>query len=176
MFNAYRKRYEELILEQKRKIEELAKENTRLQAEVSGYKDKEQLIYLTLARAEKNALDIKELAQAEYALEIEKLKKFSEKWEGYFKQLEEKYPYYPTTKVALDINERIKAISGEDGKKDIESIDSMLPNEKFNPKEKIADYIVATQTSGFNMDDVLHPGELELEEICKELGLMGENE
>ena len=42
----------------------------------------------------------------------------------------------------------------------------------FNPKSKIADYIVATDGSGFNMDEVLKPGELKLEDLCKELGLM----
>ena len=48
--------------------------------------------------------------------------------------------------------------------------------EKFNPKQKIKDYIVATSDTGFDMDQVLNPGKLELGDLCKELGLIEENE
>ena len=47
-------------------------------------------------------------------------------------------------------------------------------NKVFAPKEKIQDYIASTSDSGFNLDEVLNPGELELEDLCKELGLMEE--
>ena len=38
--------------------------------------------------------------------------------------------------------------------------------------QKINDYIVATSDTEFNLDEVLNPGELDLEDLCKELGLM----
>ena len=44
----------------------------------------------------------------------------------------------------------------------------------FNPKKKIVDYIASTGDNGFNLDEVLNPGELQLEDLCKELGLMQE--
>ena len=43
-------------------------------------------------------------------------------------------------------------------------------------KQKIKDYIAATGDNGFNLDDVLNPGELELEELCRELGLIDAEE
>ena len=59
-------------------------------------------------------------------------------------------------------------------------IDEILSKQKerFNPKKKIDEYIAATteSTNGFNLDDVLNPGELQLEDLCKELGLIEENE
>ena len=46
---------------------------------------------------------------------------------------------------------------------------------EFNPKAKIRKYI--ENETKFNMDDVLNPKEnLDLEELCKELGLMDEAE
>ena len=47
---------------------------------------------------------------------------------------------------------------------------------KFQPKNKIRDYIAATENDGFNMDEVLNPGDLQLEDLCKELGLLEEND
>ena len=44
----------------------------------------------------------------------------------------------------------------------------------FNPKSKINAYIAATSDNGFNLDEVLNPGELQLEDLCKELGLIEE--
>ena len=54
----------------------------------------------------------------------------------------------------------------------------LLPEkeEKFDPKSKIRDYIAATGDNGFNLDEVLNPGELQLEDLCKELGLIDGNE
>ena len=40
----------------------------------------------------------------------------------------------------------------------------------FNPKEKIDAFIKAE--NGFDINEVLNPGELDLEDLCKELGLM----
>lgn len=184
MCNAYRKRYEELISEQKNKIIELAKENTNLRAELESYRQKEKLVYQTLESAEKRAEQVRELAQEEYALEVERLKKFFKKWNDYFEELEQKYPRYKIVKKAVEINKKVKnSVSGKNSKKVIDEIDAMISNNKtdnktdeFNPKKKIAEYIVATQDGGFNMNEVLNPGEIKLEDICKELGLMGEKE
>lgn len=179
MIEAYRAHYEKLIEEKNQKVQELLKENSELQTELNSFKEKERLVYLTLERAEKSAVEIKELAQAEYSLEIERIKRFSQKLDKYFEQLEQRYPYYPTTKKAVAINKKIKSANSENAKEELDDIEKMLPNDnevEFNPKSKIADYIVATDGSGFNMDEVLKPCELNLEDLCKELGLMDEKE
>ncbi len=170
-------RYDELIKEQKIKISELEKANNMLQAEVDKYREKEQLVFLTLSRAEKNALDIKEAAKEEYQLEVDRLRKFSKRWEEFFNKLNEANPDYNLIKTAVDINNKIHAVSNNNIKEDIDQIEAMLPFDNvvdFNPKQKISDYIVATEDTGFNINEVLHPGELELEKLCKELGLMDE--
>ncbi len=180
ILDAYRRQYESVIAEQKDKIIDLAKDKTELSTEVENYKAKEHLITLTLERAEKTAQEIKEQIELEYSLEIERLKNFSQKWDAYFSELKEKYPLYPVTKKALEANEKVKNISKNDNPKTaIEALDKVIGSkkkQKFNPKEKIGDYIAATSDNGFNLDEVLNPGKLRLEDICKELGLIEENE
>ena len=75
---------------------------------------------------------------------------------------------YESTKL---LNEAIDAI--ENLEKEF-SDNNSKNNKVFAPKEKIQDYIASTSDSGFNLDEVLNPGELELEDLCKELGLMEE--
>ena len=48
-----------------------------------------------------------------------------------------------------------------------------IPGGIFNPKKKIEEY-VSSETNGFNLEEVLNPGELDLGDLCKELGLTEE--
>ena len=56
-----------------------------------------------------------------------------------------------------------------------EELDDLIEREtaaaQFNPKEKIERYI-ENDVNGFNLEEVLNPGELQLEDLCRELGLM----
>lgn len=174
MLNAYKSEFEKRYLEQREIISQLNAEIKVLSATAEDLNQKEKLILATLVRAEKTALDLKKEAEEQYELEIERLKRFSKKWDKYFNDLKEKYPLYKPVKDAVKINEKLKNSSG-DAKVVINELDSMLPKEKekpFNPKSKIRDYIAATGDNGFNLDDVLNPGELRLEDLCKELGLI----
>jgi hypothetical protein len=131
---------------------------------------------------EKQAGEISSKTQAIYDLEVERLKKFSERWKWYFKYIIEKYPLYGQVKDATEIYETLKKLlSMEKGKSVVDGLEKMLeeksnkiPENIFNPKSKIEEYIVATSDSGFNLNDVLNPGELKLEDLCKELGLIEE--
>ena len=109
---------------------------------------------------------------------MERLKKFSKNWDSYFNQLKEKYPMYKTTKKAIALKEKVdKHSKTNNSKQTIKELEKLIGEEqKFNPKQKIKDYIVATSDTGFDMDKVLHPGKLELGDLCKELGLIEENE
>ena len=91
--------------------------------------------------------------------------------------MQEKYPRSETTKKAIKIKEKVKELSkNSNAKKAIEQLDGIIDEKKkFNPKQKIKDYVVATSDSGFNLDEVLNPGKLELEDLCKELGLIEED-
>ena len=48
---------------------------------------------------------------------------------------------------------------------------------KFDPKAVIEKYVEGEEETGFNLDDVLNPkGKLDLEKLCRSLGLMEEEE
>ncbi len=176
MIDAYRSQYENLIAEYRTRISDLLKENLVLAEKLEMISNKEPLIIAMLERAEKTSLEIVEKAELQYSLEMERLKKFTEKWNEYFRQLEEKYPLYPTTKNVIDIKNKVDSFSNNGNAKEvIGQLDSLIDEQNnFNPKQKIKDYVVATSDNGFNLDEVLNPGKLELEELCRELGLIEE--
>lgn len=178
MIDAYKAQYENLISELRSRISQLSSENKTLLEQIAKANEKEQLIISTLERAEKTADEVVKQIELEYSLEMERLKKFSKSWDNYFDQLKEKYPLYKTTKKAVAIKEKVDSHSKmKSSKKTIQELDKLISEEqKFDPKQKIKDYIVATSDTGFDMDKVLHPGKLELGDLCKELGLIEENE
>ena len=176
--NAYKTEYESKLAEQKSRIFELSKENAELKSEINKFVQKENVVANAIIDAEKVAEDLKEKARLSFVLETKKLKSFSAKWEEFFNELKEKYSAYSPAKSAVEVKERLdeflktaETSVGEDFSKQANS-DSAIENKKFNPKAKIDDYIAATENGGFNMEEVLNPGELQLEDLCKELGLM----
>ena len=181
ILDEYKKEYESRILELKANIQEILKEKTLIQQELESIKEREGLIIATLERAEKTARDLIEKAELEYSIEINRLKTFSEKWEGYFKKVKEKYPTSTTVKKAVNTKNKIDNAVKKGGKSKnvIDEINAIIDGDakrKFAPKEKIRDYIAATGDNGFNLDEVLNPGKLQLEDLCKELGLIEEND
>ena len=179
MFNAYSGEYQKRFMAQRERVEELLKENAELRTSISVLEEKQTLISDTLLRTERIASDIKKQAEAEYFLELERLKKFSKQWDEYFNRLKEKYPLYERTRKAIELKETVDNSEGLSPEEVIKNLDKMLddtPEEFFDPKGKIRDYIAATGDNGFNLDDVLNPGKLELEDLCKELGLIDSNE
>lgn len=163
-------------------IRELKNKNKNLEAEVKVYKDKEEEIVLSVKSAAKYALEQKKETDFRYKAAAETIKNFLEKWKAYFETLSEKYPLYPSTAKAIKLKKELEKIVKE-GKTDKELVteaDELLNAEEmcaesFNPQKKINDYIAATENGGFNLNEVLNPGKLELEDLCKELGLIEEN-
>ena len=173
--------YEARLADQKEVVLELNKEIAALRAELSTYKDKENVILSTMENAQQSAESLKERAQLQYSLEVERLKQFSSRWEKYLEELKEKYPLYQPVEKAVDIKQTIDGLDSEaDAREAVESLDAKLVDAEmskpFNPKQKIKDYIAATGDNGFNLEEVLNPGELKLEELCKELGLIDGDE
>ncbi len=181
ILNAYKGEYEKRFAEQREIIYRLNEELKTLKAETESIRGKESIISATLIRAEQTAQDLKDKAELQYMLEVERLKKFVSRWEKYFEELKERYPHYQPVKKAIEFVGKIERVSeDEDPKEVVSRLDGAIPksvaNEKFDPKSKIKDYIAATGNNGFNLDEVLNPGKIELEDICKELGLMDGNE
>ncbi len=174
IINACKNEYEEKLIKKHEENLELKEKIERLNAELSCAKEKETAISSTLLRAEQLSNELKEKAQLQYSLEVERIKKFSNAWNDYFHALREKYPHYEPVNVALGVVDEVNNADNFSPKKIIESIEPLIQNgdERFDPKRKIRDYIAATGDNGFNLDEVLNPGELQLEDICKELGLI----
>lgn len=167
---------------QKSTIGELSLEIDNLKKELLTYKDKEDAILRSLKSAEQKIALTKSACEKHYDLTVRTLEDFIMRFSAYFDTLKERYPLYPAVKQALEIkNELEKLLSKSSSSREIvEKTDKKLKkysdkNQVFNPKKKINDYIVATSDTGFNIDEVLNPGELKLEELCKELGLTEEN-
>ncbi len=169
---------DEKLSEQKLRIVELLEENEALNAEISKLKSREELVEITLVNAQKNAKEESDKLKLNYELTVERLKKFSKKWTEYFNELKDKYPLYNSTLQAIEVYELLcKALKIKNKETAVDLLDKKINETSkvsavFNPKQKIQDYVSATSENGFNLDDVLNPGELHLEDICKELGLL----
>ena len=173
--------YDNKIFEQKVKISELESENANLKSELDSLKSKQALIDKALISAEKHAKSVQEKADLQYQLTAEELKKFYLKWSEYFKRLKVKYPLYPEVKESADLIDSIKVLfKTKNLKLSVDRIEQKITTKQcneqsvFNPKSKIDEYIASTSDNGFNLDEVLNPGELQLEDLCKELGLIEE--
>lgn len=168
------------IAELNNQIRDLIKENDDLKMQNKVNESREELILATLARAESTAKKLEKNAKLQYELEVERIRKFAQKWDSYFQELKQKYPQNSDVKKAIGIKEELDLLVSKKTKaKDIiDKMDKAVNAKKktFDPKKKIDEYISATSESGFNMDEVLNPGALKLEDLCKELGLAEENE
>ena len=179
--------YENKIGELKDRNAELIAEKDNLLGQLNYYKSQEQNIVDTLKNAELSAKKSKMDIESRYFAEIETLKRFSIRWQNYFLNLKEKYPLYPTVQKACELKEKIDILLDKASDKSVvvdiqneidkaEGVKPLSKNKKvaFSPESKIQQYINATSDNGFNINDVLNPGELHLEDLCKELGLMEE--
>lgn len=173
--------YENKLFEQKIKIQELIEENSTLKAELENLKSKQVLIDKALISAEKQSKNLQEKTSLQYQLTAEKLKNFYLRWSEYFRRLKVKYPLYPEVKESADLVDSLKVLfKTKNVKLAVDKIDQKITKKSgaeqsvFNPKSKINAYVAATSDNGFNLEEVLNPGELQLEDLCKELGLIEE--
>lgn len=166
--------YENKIADLKDRINELIENNKDLVEKVEYYKNKEGVIIDTLEQVNNESKEKKEEIELSYQAEIDSLKNFSSKWDEYFSLLKEKYPLYPVIQDAIELKEKLKQLLNTDDKaKIVSSLKEKLDlNQKDNPQARINGYIAKTTGEEFDIEEVLHPGELKLEDLCKELGLM----
>ena len=169
--------YNGKLAERNEEIFELNGKLKRMRAELESFKNRDSLISSSLQAAEEQAEKIRETERLQYELALARLNDFQLKWESYFEYLCEKYPYYKITEQTLNIAVRLKQVlgSGEAAIEKLGKLDDLIEREtaaaQFNPKEKIERYI-ENDVNGFNLEEVLNPGELQLEDLCRELGLM----
>ena len=176
--------YHDKIQEFELKIAELSSDNSKLLLDINALKSKEELVVQALANAEKTAREKEKSLELNYLSSVNSLKTFLSKWTEYFNYILDKYPFYPAIKQANDLKNELESLiyNKTSEKNTIEKLGKTLKkNEKslgadFSPKQKIQEYIAVTSDNGFNLDEVLNPGNLRLEDLCKELGLLEEND
>lgn len=175
--------YKETVNELKEKNSSLIEENKYLTSKLEGYKNQETLINSAIKSAEQKAQDTIKKAQLKYALEVENLRTFCVRFTEYFEEISKKFPQNKTVKEAEAVFRAVRESIEENGKTDRKKVEDVkkginggeIKGKKgFNPKERIEEYIASTGDNGFNLDEVLNPGELHLEDLCKELGLIDE--
>ena len=174
--------YEKRLSEQKERLVELDAEVKNLSASLLECKKNENTISQSIKSAQKTAEEILSKANEQYEAELQSLKLFSAKWRNYFLYIAKKYPKYTSVESAKQLFDKLVALSfsKESGKNVVNKLNAEfdkiinVKDGKFNPQAKIEDYIVATSDNGFNLDEVLNPGDIKLEDICKELGLLEE--
>ena len=171
--------YLETINALKEKTELLSSENITLAAKVSEFEKENAVISSAIKSAEQKAEEIENGAKMRYKLKVAELKAFCKRFDLYFSRIMKAYPDYHAVGDAKRVFDEINAIVNGEGSAEekINAVSKALPKKGkkiFDPQSKIDEYIAATGENGFSLDEVLNPGELHLEDLCKELGLTEE--
>lgn len=162
------------------RIEELLKENNKLSLKIEKYKRSEKKALGVLEKAQEKADAIIKSANEKYKLETERLKSFVLRFNAYFKYLFEKYPLYPEIQKANDAFSKLhKLLVDTYGEDVVSSVDGVIEGKKSQLKKvkstkNIENDKDLDSACGFDINEVLNPGELDLEDLCKELGLLEE--
>ena len=169
-----REAYDIKIRQLNYRLEGLVGENRSLRASLAEYKNKENKVSRAIVAAEEKGEEIKAFYRMSAETEWKTLRLFADKWRRLAAQMEELYPGAETRKYAVFADNlaallgrsRAFAPQGEDAA-------APLPTETFDPKAVIEKYVEGEEETGFNLDDVINPkGELDLEKLCRNLGLM----
>ena len=168
-------RYEEEVSLHKIRIDELIKENKKLSLKIEQYKKNERKALSVLEKAEEKAESILKNALEKYKLETERLKSFVIRFNAYFAYLFEKYPLYPEIVKAKETFDKLYILLADSyGQEVVDNASTVITDDKPSKATKKTTKKkenVETET-GFDINEVLNPGELNLEDLCKELGLL----
>lgn len=170
-----REAYDIKIRQLNYRLEGLVSENRSLRASLAEYKDKESKVSRAIVAAEEKGEEIKAFYRMSAETEWKTLRLFADKWKRLAAQMEELYPGADTRKYAV-FAENLSALLGRSrafAPQEEEDASVPPPVETFDPKAVIEKYVEGEEETGFNLDDVINPkGELDLEKLCRSLGLM----
>ncbi len=173
--------YENSLLEQKKIIAQLTEENDKLKVKVSVLEEERKSITASLVAATQKAEEVRSTANAEYVLEIKRLKMFTAKWENYFNTVLKNAVLSEDVKKINALIKSIKDIISDEAsvdysltiKEKVEKLRNLFDEQKN--KGKNDDRALDVSESGFDLNEVLNPGyDLDLFELCKELGVVEE--
>ena len=169
-----REAYEIKIRQLNYRRDGLTAENRSLRASLAEYKEKEGKIGKAIVAAEEKGEEIVNLYRMSAETELNTLRLFADKWKRLAAQMAGAIPASEAKKYA-EFAENLSALLGKErGRFGVED-GNVASLEKFDPKAVIEKYVEGEEETGFNLDDVINPkGELDLEKLCRNLGLMDE--
>lgn len=187
--------YEMKIRQLENRIDALNVENRNLRATVSELKSRESRVGRAILDAECKGEEIRAFYRLNAETELKTLQLFAEKWKKLAEQMIGIFPDGEAERY-VDFADSLAALLGKDpdyflpreGDGPVPDLSEKSENtkpvqqdkeEKFDPKAVIGKYIESEEEeeTGFNLDDVLNPkGQLDLEKLCRNLGLMGEED
>ncbi len=155
--------YESSLSDQKQRIFSLLKEVEVLEKQIFEFKQKEQAISSALVTAVEKSKEIEKLAKLKYQGNLRKLAIFEGKFVNYYNAVRSKYPIDDDLIKVEDFLQKMDEIFQTDNLKNSRS--KMFNHQTSINMEK------SVNESGFNIDEALDNAG-DLEQICKELGLM----
>ena len=177
-----REAYETKIRQLQYRLDGLVAENRSLRASLSEYKNKENRIGRAIVAAEEKGEEIREFYRVSAETEWKTLQLFAEKWKNLAAQMAGLIPQGEAERYA-EFAENLSALLGKESgyftapsaanqEQDKDNKITAQP-EEFDPKAVIGKYMDGEEETGFNLDDVINPkGVLDLEKLCRSLGLM----
>ncbi len=172
-----REAYESKMRQLQYRLDGLVAENRSLRASLAEYKNREGKIGRAIVAAEEKGEEIKEFYRMSAETEWKTLKLFADKWKRLAAQMAGLIPQEEAERYE-QFAENLSALLGKEaGSFSIQEAEAApVPEpEKFDPKAVMEKYIEGEEETGFNLDDVLNPkGNLDLEKLCRSLGLMEE--
>lgn len=177
-----REAYETKIRQLQYRLDGLVAENRSLRASLSEYKNKENRIGRAIVAAEEKGEEIREFYRVSAETEWKTLQLFAEKWKNLAAQMAGLIPQGEAERYA-EFAENLSALLGKESgyftapsaanqEQDEDNKITAQP-EEFDPKAVIGKYMDGEEETGFNLDDVINPkGVLDLEKLCRSLGLM----
>ena len=191
--------YDGRLKEQKNRIFELVNQMQDKNEECEKLKKRDAIISKALLSAVEKVKQVEYSAKKKTENEINRLQLFINKCEKYLSDIKLNYPIDTNIQKFDEFTDKMRGLMPETSKNvntkkenvNIVKQENNIAKEEnntakeelaagriFNPKEKIEKYIekdikVNEKEDDFNMDDVLNPkGELNLEDLCRQLGLM----
>lgn len=182
-----REAYEIKIRQLNYRLDGLVGENRSLRASLAEYKDREGKVGKAIVAAEEKGEEIKEFYRMSARTEWQTLRLFADKWKALAAQMEGLIPQGEAEQYA-QFAEDLSALLGKEpsfappaqepaAPPAPEREEAAAPPEHFDPKAVIEKYVEGEEESGFDLNDVINPkGKLDLEKLCRNLGLMDDSE
>lgn len=165
-----REAYETKLRQLTYRLEGLEGENRSLRASLAELKEREGRVGRAIVQAEGKGEEIRTFYRLSAETEWRTLRLFCDKWRALAARMAGCIPA-AEAKQYTDFADDLAALLG----KRQAAFGTPAEEEKFDPKAVIEKYVEGEEETGFNLDDVLNPkGKLDLEKLCRNLGLMDE--